>query len=77
MSTVREIEDAIRQLPAEDLAALRAWFVEFDAAAWDRQFEQDAATGRLDELAEEALRDLREGGASTCEPTGNWSGTTV
>lgn len=61
MSTVQEIEDAIRQLPAEDLAALRAWFAEFDAAAWDRQFEQDAAAGRLDGLAEEALRDLREG----------------
>ena len=61
MSTVQEIEDAIRQLPAEDFAALRAWFDEFDAAAWDRQFEQDAAAGRLDGLAEEALRDLREG----------------
>jgi hypothetical protein len=61
MSTVQEIEDAICKLPPEDLAALRAWFVEFDAAAWDRQFEQDIAAGRLDELAEEALRDLREG----------------
>jgi hypothetical protein len=61
MSTIQEIEDAIRKLPAEDLAALRAWFAEFDAAAWDRQFEQDVAAGRLDELADEALRDLREG----------------
>jgi len=61
MSTVQEIEDAISKLPPEDLAVLRAWFAEFDAAAWDRQFEQDVAAGRLDELAEEALRDLREG----------------
>jgi hypothetical protein len=61
MSTVQEIEDAIRKLPAEDLAELRAWFAEFDAAAWDRQFEQDVAEGRLDALADEALRDLREG----------------
>jgi hypothetical protein len=61
MSTVKEIEDAIRQLPAEDLAALRAWFAEFDAEIWDRQFEQDVAAGRLDALADEALRDLREG----------------
>jgi len=61
MSIVQEIENAIRKLPAEDLAALRAWFAEFDADAWDRQFEQDVAAGRLDELAEEALRDLREG----------------
>jgi hypothetical protein len=61
MSTVHEIEDAIRKLPDEDLAALRAWFAEFDAAAWDRQFERDVVEGRLEALAEEALRDLREG----------------
>ena len=61
MSAIHEIEAAIRQLPAEDLAAFRAWFAEFDAEMWDRQFEQDIATGRLNVLADEALRDLREG----------------
>jgi len=61
MSTVHEIEDAIRKLSEEDFIALRAWFAEFDAAAWDRQFEQDVAEGRLDSLADEALRDAREG----------------
>jgi hypothetical protein len=61
MSTIQEIEDAIRKLPDEELATLRAWFAEFDATAWDRQFEQDVAAGRLDALADEALMDLREG----------------
>jgi hypothetical protein len=61
MSTIQEIEDAIRRLPDDDLAALRAWFAEFDAEAWDRQFERDVAEGRLDALADEALRDAREG----------------
>jgi hypothetical protein len=61
MSTVHEIGDAIRKLPDEDLVALCAWFAEFDAAAWDRQFEQDVAEDRLDELVDEALRDAREG----------------
>jgi hypothetical protein len=61
MSTVHEIEDAIRKLPDDDLAAFRAWFAEFDAAAWDRQFERDVAEGRLDALADEALRDAHEG----------------
>lgn len=61
MSTVDEIEEAIRNLPDDDLVALRAWFAEFDAAAWDRQFERDVAEGRLDALANEALRDSREG----------------
>jgi hypothetical protein len=64
MSTVREIEDAVRRLPTEDLAAFRAWFAEFDAEVWDRQLEADVAAGRLDALAEEALTDLREGRCS-------------
>jgi hypothetical protein len=61
MSTVHEIEQAIRNLEPEDLAALRQWFAAFDAEVWDRQMEQDVAAGRLDWLAEEALRDLSEG----------------
>jgi hypothetical protein len=60
MSTVQEIESAISQLSAEDLAALRAWFAEFDAQLWDRQLEEDVAAGRLDALAEEALGALRK-----------------
>ena len=61
MSTIHEIEDAIRKLSEGDLVKLRAWFAEFDAAQWDRQFERDVAEGRLDSLVEEALRDAREG----------------
>ncbi len=49
------------QLSPEDLVAFRIWFSEFDAALWDRQLEADAAAGRLDQLAEEALHDLRDG----------------
>ena len=61
MSTLEQIENAVRGLSPEDLAAFRAWFAELDAAAWDRQFEEDVAAGRLDALAEEALDDLRQG----------------
>ncbi len=61
MSTVQEIQDAVRHLSTEDLAAFRKWFAEFDADLWDRQLEADVAAGRLDKLADEALQDLREG----------------
>ena len=61
MSTGPEIKHAVRQLPPDDLAAFRAWFAEFDADVWNRQFENDVAAGRLDALAEETLKDLREG----------------
>lgn len=61
MSTVGEIKTAVEQLSREELAAFRAWFAEYDAAAWDREIEADAAAGRLNALAQEAIRDLREG----------------
>lgn len=60
MSTIAEIENAVRQLSAADLAAFRRWFAEYDAENWDRQFESDVKAGKLDWLREEALRDLRE-----------------
>ena len=61
MTTIHEIEQAIRGLDTHVLAALRDWFAAFDAEIWDRQLEQDAAAGRLDRFAEEALDDLRGG----------------
>ena len=61
MTTISEIEAAVRSLSPQDLTAFRAWFAQFDAELWDRQLEEDAASGRLDALAEEALRDLHEG----------------
>ncbi len=48
MSTVQDIESAIRQLSPAELAALRAWLAEFDADAWDREISADAQSGRLD-----------------------------
>ena len=57
MSTVEQITGAVKRLPKKDFAQFRKWFAEYDAAVWDRQIEQDTATGRLDTLAREALRD--------------------
>jgi hypothetical protein len=61
MSTVNEIEDAIRRLSDEERAALRAWFAQFDADQWDRQFHADFEGGKLDWLANEAREDLHGG----------------
>lgn len=61
MHHLQEIEHAISQLSAEELADFRVWFAEFDAKKWDQQFEEDVAAGRLDNLAQRALKHLREG----------------
>ncbi|HLG14034.1 MAG TPA: hypothetical protein VJH03_05815 [Blastocatellia bacterium] len=59
MTTVQEIECAVRGSSPADLAAFRSWFAEFDASIWDQELEEDVAAGRLDSLAEEALQDSR------------------
>ncbi len=63
MGNVKSIEKAIASLPPSELAEFRQWFAEFDAAAWDKQIEEDAATSKLDGLAAEALADYRNGSA--------------
>lgn len=64
MSMVADIEAAIKKLSKEYLSRFRDWFLEFDANAWDRQFERDVGSGKLDSLAEEALSDLPAGRCS-------------
>ena len=51
MDTIQELKTAVSNLSREELSAFRTWFAEFDAEAWDCQFEQDVAAGRLDALA--------------------------
>ena len=63
MSTVEDIEKAVSNLPPDDLARFRRWFEEFDAARFDARIERDAASGKLDRLADEALTDMRAGRA--------------
>ena len=63
MTTVQDIEKAVARLPPEELAAFRAWFEAFDAARFDERIARDAAEGRLDRFADEAVADYREGRA--------------
>ena len=61
MNNLQEIEQAVGQLSSDDLSTFRSWFAEFDAQVWDRQFEEDVASDRLNSLAERALKHLQEG----------------
>ena len=62
-TTIEEIEAAISKLPPAELAEFRNWFAEFDAANWDKQIEADAASGKLEALASEALSEYHNGKA--------------
>ena len=64
MEKVERTEREVEALSSEELAKFRQWFAAFDAEAWDRQFEVDVKAGKLDALADRALRD-HEAGKST------------
>ena len=64
MTRLEQIEKDIESLSQGELEDFRRWFQEFDATAWDQQIEADAASGRLEKLADEALHE-HDAGKST------------
>jgi len=61
MTTVKDIETAIVKLPPKQLAEFRTWFEEFDAKCFDAAITQDVEAGKLDQLADEAVREHKKG----------------
>ncbi len=61
MQVIQELQSAVSQLSADELAIFREWFDEFDARAWDKQFEEDVKSGKLDKLADQAIADFTAG----------------
>ena len=61
MLTVEQIENAILQLPPNEMGELLEWFLNLDYKRWDVQLEKDIAEGKLDALAAEALADFESG----------------
>jgi hypothetical protein len=63
MTKLEEIEKAVAGLAPNDLARFREWFETFDGARFDEKIERDAASGKLDRLADQAIADFRKGRA--------------
>ncbi len=58
MTKLESVEREVQAFSPSELAAFRRWFHKFDAAAWDRQLEQDIDAGKLDQWAARALQSL-------------------
>jgi hypothetical protein len=61
MLTIEEIENAILQLPPNEMGELLEWFMNLDYQRWDVQLEKDIAEGKLDALAAEAIAGFESG----------------
>ena len=58
---VYEPIENIKNLPKNDLRILLEWVENFEQELWDKEFEEDVRLGKLDKLAERAIRDFRAG----------------
>jgi hypothetical protein len=58
---VKEIEQAIAQLSAKDLAELMKWLEDHHAQIWDKQIEEDLEAGRLDAVLAEVDKEYEAG----------------
>jgi hypothetical protein len=58
MTTLPEIEAAIKQLPEDDVRQLSVWLQEYLDEMWDRQIGADLVSGKLDKLIAKAEADI-------------------
>ena len=58
MTTLLEIEAAIKQLPERDVRQLAAWLQTYLDDRWDMQMRDDLASGRLERLIAKAEADI-------------------
>ena len=58
---VKQIERAITELPAKELAELMRWLEDYHAQVWDKRIEEDLEAGRLDALLAEVDEEYEAG----------------
>jgi hypothetical protein len=61
MGKLERLQREISEMTPEELAAFDAWYLAFEADAWDRRIERDAESGALDDLAQRAVEAHRSG----------------
>ena len=58
MSEIEELEVRILNLPRQDMAKLREWFLELDHQLWDQQIAADFKARKFQGLIDEARGEL-------------------
>ncbi|MEO5803049.1 MAG: hypothetical protein ABIR24_05930 [Verrucomicrobiota bacterium] len=59
--SVEELESVVAKLPPSELARFSEWFEEFIADQWDRQIEQDAISGKLNDAVKRSDEHYKAG----------------
>lgn len=59
--SAEEISEEIMRLPQDQLQKFREWYEVFDSEKWDDQIASDAADGKLDSIADRAMKEYKAG----------------
>jgi hypothetical protein len=60
MRSVEEIEAEIAKLNPAAIRKVARWLAEYESKLWDKQIEEDAASGKLDRFINEALEEYSQ-----------------
>jgi hypothetical protein len=58
---VHEVIENVKNLPEDELRIFSKCFEEFEQEIWCDEFEKDVKNGKLEKLAEQAIKDFRAG----------------
>ena len=61
MQALQKIEKEIQQLPVNEYSSFRKWFQLHDNEIWDKEIKVDSASGALDFLIDEAIKEKETG----------------
>jgi hypothetical protein len=61
VTKIQLLEREVKKLDRAGLERFRTWFRRYDSDAWDVQIEKDARSGKLAELAKDALAAHKSG----------------
>lgn len=61
MNKIEKIEREVAALRGAEMTSFRQWFVDFDNDSWDTQLTADIAAGRLDSMADAAIKEHAAG----------------
>lgn len=59
--TIAEIKDAIKHLDEKRFVSFSDWFQKIEDERWDKELESDITRGKLDKIADKALRQYETG----------------
>jgi len=60
MSEVEELESRVYNLPTEDFAKFRDWFLELENERWDNQIRSDFKAGKFNRLIEKTREEFEK-----------------